>query len=86
MNMIFNAVAAARRFTSNTSGAVTVDWVAMTAAVVIVGMGIVYTVMGTSSSGVNGVVSGMNTEINDASSNIEGGASANVPTQLSGDE
>lgn len=86
MSIIRKIAAASRRFSNDASGAVTVDWVAMTAAVVIVGMGIVYTVMGTSSSGVNGVVDGLNTEINDAASNIDGHVSDTTPAILSDSE
>ncbi|MGB0507630.1 MAG: hypothetical protein ACPGGK_15685 [Pikeienuella sp.] len=76
-------IAAARGFAKDTSGAITVDWVALTAAVVIVGIGIVYTVYGTdSSSGVNGLMTSVNTEVGTASSNIDGALSRNVPAAL----
>ena len=35
-----------RRFADNESGAVTVDWVALTAGVIVVGLAIVYYIMG----------------------------------------
>lgn len=79
MLTILKLAASARRFANDKSGAVTVDWVALTAAVVIIGIGIVYAVFGTGDDGVNGLVTNLTTELGDASSNIEG-AVGDLPT------
>lgn len=80
MLTIINMIAAARRFAKDTSGAVTVDWVALTAAVVIIGIGIVYAVFGTGSDGVNGLVTNLTSELGQAAGNISGGVDSALPT------
>lgn len=60
-----------RAFVENKSGAVTVDWVALTAAVVVIGIGLVYAVFGTGSDGVAGLISNFSGELGDASSNLQ---------------
>ncbi|MGB0505166.1 MAG: hypothetical protein ACPGGK_03130 [Pikeienuella sp.] len=72
MLTIINMIAAARRFAKDTSGAVTVDWVALTAAVVIIGIGIVYSVFGTGTDGVNGLVTNLTSQLGTAATNIDG--------------
>lgn len=62
----------ARRFAIDRSGAVTVDWVALTAAVVIIGIGIVYAVFGSGDDGVNGLVTNLTAGLGTAASNISG--------------
>ena len=69
-----------RRFAADKRGAVTVDWVALTAAVVIIGIGIVYSVFGTGDDGVNGLVTNLTTEIGQAASNIDDAVDGALPT------
>ncbi|MEM7269450.1 MAG: hypothetical protein AAF401_09370 [Pseudomonadota bacterium] len=80
MNRYWRAL---RRFGTDRSGAVTVDWVALTAAVVIVGIGIVYAVFGSGGDGVNGLVTNLTGELGTASSNISG-AVGSLPVAGSG--
>lgn len=79
MLTILKLAVSARRFAKNNSGAVTVDWVALTAAVVIIGIGIVYAVFGSGDDGVNGLVTNLTAELGTAASNIEDGVGA-LPT------
>lgn len=69
-----------RQFASNESGAVTVDWVALTAAVVVIGIALVYAVFGTGSDGVAGLVDNLAGELGTAASNIEGAVASSLPT------
>ena len=69
-----------RRFAADKSGAVTVDWVALTAAVVIIGIGIVYAVFGTGDQGVNAVVTNLGAELNQAATNISDAVADSLPT------
>lgn len=69
-----------RRFAADKSGAVTVDWVALTAAVVIIGIGIVYAVFGSGDQGVNGLVSNLGSELGVAAGNISGAVATSLPT------
>ncbi len=69
-----------RRFAADKSGAVTVDWVALTAAVVIIGIGIVYAVFGSGDQGVNGLVSNLGAELGVAATNISGAVATTLPT------
>lgn len=68
-----------RAFARNESGAVTVDWVALTAAVVVIGIGLAYAVFGTSGTGVGGLVTNLTSELNQASSNIGGAVATSLP-------
>lgn len=61
-----------RAFVGDKSGAVTVDWVALTAAVVVIGIGLVYAVFGTGNDGVAGLVDNLTGELNTAATNIQG--------------
>lgn len=61
-----------RTFFADKSGAVTVDWVALTAAVVIIGIGLVYAVFGTGTDGVNNLSNNLQTELGIAATNISG--------------
>lgn len=79
MLTILKLALSARRFAKDNSGAVTVDWVALTAAVVIIGIGIVYAVFGTGDDGVNGLVTNLSTELGVAAGNIDGAVGA-LPT------
>lgn len=77
-------VDALRRFGADDSGAVTVDWVALTAAVVVIGIGLTYAVFGTGSDGVAGLVNNLTKELGDASSNISGAVNSATPPGLGG--
>ena len=70
----------ARRFAADKSGAVTVDWVALTAAVVIIGIGIVYAVFGSGDDGVNGLVTNLTAELGQAATNISDQVADSLPT------
>lgn len=60
-------------FFADRSGAITVDWVALTAAVVVIGIGLVYTVFGPdNTSGISAVVIGLTGELAQAATNIDG--------------
>lgn len=59
-----------RRFVADKSGAVTVDWVALTAAVVIIGIGIIYTLFNNGDDGVAGLVTNLNAQLGVAGSNL----------------
>lgn len=69
-----------RSFVEDKSGAVTVDWVALTAAVVVIGIGLVYAVFGTGQDGVAGLVDNLTGELNQAATNIEGSVGTTLPT------
>ncbi len=73
-------IANIRRFGSDKSGAVTVDWVALTAAVVVIGIGLVYTIFGTGTDGVGGLVTNLTGELTSAGGNITGAVDASLPT------
>lgn len=77
---MLNLKNAARRFVTDKSGAVTVDWVALTAAVVIIGIGIVYAVFGSGDDGVNGLVTNLTSELGVAAGNISGAVATTLPT------
>ncbi len=68
-----------RRFAADKSGAVTVDWVALTAAVVIIGIGIVYAVFGSDDAGIGAVSNALQTDLGTAGSNASGQVDA-LPT------
>lgn len=69
-----------RRFAADKSGAVTVDWVALTAAVVIIGIGIVYAVFGNDTSGIGSVVNNLDGELTQAATNLENAVATTLPT------
>ncbi|MEO0360413.1 MAG: pilus assembly protein [Pseudomonadota bacterium] len=77
---MLNVFKLARRFATEKSGAVTVDWVALTAAVVVIGIGLAYAVFGTGDDGVAGLVTNLTTELGQASTNIEGAVATELPT------
>ncbi|MEL7463214.1 MAG: hypothetical protein AAFN79_04070 [Pseudomonadota bacterium] len=73
------------RFTSDKSGAVTVDWVALTAAVVVVGIALVYAIFGNDTTGFNGVAAQITTEATALDTTIENAnVQANAPSVLGG--
>lgn len=72
-----------RAFASDKRGAVTVDWVALTAAIVVIGIGLAYGVFGTGSTGVTGLVetfAGSSGELAQAGTNISGAVATSLPT------
>ena len=77
MSKIFNRI---RAFAADKSGAVTVDWVALTAAVVVIGIGLVYAVFGSGTDGVAGLVDNLTGELTTASTNIDGAVATSLPT------
>ena len=77
---MLNFKSIARRFVADKSGAVTVDWVALTAAVVIIGIGIVYAVFGSGDDGVNGLVTNLTAELGQAATNISDQVGSTLPT------
>lgn len=81
MRMSFNAF---RRFRANESGAVTVDWVALTAAVVVIGIGLAYAIFGDGTTGVGGLVTNLTTEINQAAGNLANGVPDALPDPAGG--
>ncbi|MEM7525293.1 MAG: hypothetical protein AAF360_16380 [Pseudomonadota bacterium] len=68
-----------RSFAADKSGAVTVDWVALTAAVVVIGIGLAYAVFGTGDDGVSGLVTNLTAELGQASSNLENAVATSLP-------
>lgn len=72
-----------RRFGANESGAVTVDWVALTAAVVVIGIGLTYAVFGSNDTGVGLLVNNLTGELATAAGNI-GGAVGDLPDPVGG--
>ena len=68
-----------RRFGADKSGAVTVDWVALTAAVVIIGIALVYSLFSNGDDGVAGLVTNVNSQLGVAGSNLAGAVGA-LPT------
>ncbi|MEM7543930.1 MAG: hypothetical protein AAF367_00185 [Pseudomonadota bacterium] len=77
---MLNFISNIRRFGSDKSGAVTVDWVALTAAVVVIGIGLVYAVFGTGTDGVAGLVTNLTGELTQASTNINDAVATALPT------
>ncbi|MEL6795048.1 MAG: hypothetical protein AAFP78_16440 [Pseudomonadota bacterium] len=73
-----------RSFAADKSGAVTVDWVALTAAVVVIGIALVYAVFGADeTSGFNGIATQITTEASGLTSTIQSAdIQSNAPTIL----
>lgn len=61
-----------RRFGADKAGAVTVDWVALTAAIVIIGIALVYSLFSSGPDGVAGLVTNLNQQLGVAGSNLAG--------------
>ena len=66
---MLNLAKTLRRFAADKAGAVTVDWVALTAAVVIIGIAIVYSIFGTGNDGVGGLATNLTNQLNTAGTN-----------------
>ncbi|WP_179961571.1 hypothetical protein [Pikeienuella piscinae] len=72
------------RFAADESGAVTVDWVALTAAVVVIGIGLTYAVFGNQTSGIGGLVTNLTNELSQAATNIDGAVATSLPDPAGG--
>lgn len=59
-------------FFGNESGAVTLDWVALTSSVVVIGIGLVYMVYGGENGQISTMVTNYNAELDDAATNLVG--------------
>ena len=60
-----------RSFAQDKSGAVTVDWVALTAAIVVIGIGLVYAIFGDGNgNGVGGLVTSLTTSLGEAAGDV----------------
>lgn len=62
----------AKGFLPNDSGAVTLDWVALTSSVVIIGIGLVYMVYGGGDGPISAMITNYNAELNVAADNLVG--------------
>lgn len=73
-------------FLNDRSGAVTVDWVALTAAVVVIGIALVYSIFGQdNNTGFNGVAAQITTEATALDTTIENAnVQGSAPSILSG--
>ena len=56
-----------RKFLSDDAGAVTIDWVALTAGILLLGIMVVYAIF---NNGVSGLVDNINETLNSVSSNV----------------
>lgn len=59
-------------FLPNDSGAVTLDWVALTSSVVIIGIGLVYMVYGGEDGSISAIITNYNAELSIAADNLSG--------------
>ena len=59
-----------RMFLRDVSGAVTVDWVAVTATFVVVGIGIVYAIFGDDDEGLIAIVNGKQEQLGDRAEDV----------------
>ncbi|MDG1210884.1 MAG: hypothetical protein P8I56_00680 [Paracoccaceae bacterium] len=60
-----------RRFLGNIHGAVTIDWVAVTAAFVVVGIGITYTIFGDEDGGLIAMVNSKQEQLADRANDVD---------------
>ncbi len=59
------------RFCCDARGAVTIDWVAMTAAFVVLGIGITYAIFGDEDGGLIAIVNGKQEQLSENVSNVD---------------
>lgn len=59
-----------RKFLSDISGVVTIDWVAVTATFVVIGIGITYAIFGDEDGGLIAVVNGKQEQLADRASDV----------------
>ena len=69
-------------FLSDRTGAITLDWVALTSSVVVIGMGLVYMVYGGESGPISTMITGYNSELDQAAANLSGVVEAATPQAL----
>lgn len=60
------------RLFSDESGAITLDWVALTSSVVVIGIGLVYMVYGGEDGPISAMITNYNAELNVAGDNLTG--------------
>ena len=70
-----------KRLFSNESGAVTVDWVALTSSVVVIGIGLVYSIYGGEDGPVSTIITNYNAELTVAGDNLSGVLSDPPPSE-----
>ena len=68
-----------KRFLLEKSGAITLDWVALTSSVVVIGLGLVYMVYGGEDGPITEMITNYNAELNTAADNLVGGVGAPPP-------
>ena len=62
-----------KRFFAEECGAITLDWVALTSSVVVIGIGLVYMVYGGEDGPITSIITNYNAELNTAADNLVGG-------------
>lgn len=70
-----------KKFFSDSQGAVTLDWVALTSSVVVIGIGLAYMVFGGETGAISTMIVDYNAELNTAAGNLVGGI-GDPPPQL----
>lgn len=68
-----------KRILADETGALTLDWVALTSSVVVIGIGLVYMIYGGETGQISTVVTNYNEELNTAAGNLSG-AVPDLPT------
>ena len=66
----------------NSDGAVTLDWVALTSSVVVIGIGLVYMVYGGETGAISSMITNYNSELDQAAANLSGVVEAATPSVL----
>lgn len=66
-------------FLKNDSGAVALDWVALTSTVVVIGMGLAYMIFGGEEGPLTIMIANYNAELSDAASNLTGVVAEQTP-------
>lgn len=79
---MFVQVSVVERFFRNECGAITLDWVALTSSVVIIGIGLAYMVYGGESGAISTMVTNYNAELDQAAANLSGVVEAATPPPL----
>ncbi len=70
------------RFVRCGCGAVTLDWVALTSSVVVIGIGLAYMVYGGETGAISTMIANHNAELDQAASNLSGVVEAATPPPL----
>lgn len=71
---------------SDESGAITMDWVALTSSVVVIGIGLAYMIYGGETGAVSTMVTNYNAELNVAADNLSGAVGDALPSPASAGE